>query len=212
VIAHLSPLALCSLVCALIAASILVGYLGFRPPLHGVTKLWLLLGLGVFPIGSALAGNIEGYETTKKRTFCASCHVMIPQTSDSDNPHGTSLSSRHSRNALFGSENCYVCHADYGLFGTITTKLGGMKHVWMYYTSYRSIPVEEAQKTIELYKPYPNNNCMQCHSTTLDLWEKVPDHKSSLADVRAGRVGCASAGCHGYAHPNAHPASQGSPP
>jgi hypothetical protein len=184
----------------------LVAYLVLRPPLSGHIKVWLLLGLGVFPIGAALSGNIQGYETSKRRTFCASCHVMAPQTTDSDNPHGASLASRHGRNALFGPENCYVCHADYGMFGTITTKLGGMKHAWMYYTQYLNVSVEEATKRIRLYKPYPNDSCMQCHSTTLDLWLAVPDHKSSLDDVRAGRVSCASVGCHGYAHPNASPA------
>jgi hypothetical protein len=46
---------------------------------------------------------------------------------------------------------------------------------------------------------------MQCHSTRLDVWNRQPDHKASLDDVRAGRVGCASVGCHGYAHPNFRP-------
>jgi cytochrome c-type protein NapC len=150
-----------------------------------------------------MAGNIQGYETTKQRVFCASCHVMSPETSDSDDLHGTSLSSRHARNPLFGAENCYVCHADYGMFGTVTTKLGGLKHVWKYYTEYVNVSAEEAKKTIRLYEPYPNESCMQCHSTTLALWEAVPDHKTTLAASRADRLSCASSGCHGYAHPNA---------
>lgn len=201
-IASLSLFSVFSLACAAFAAAILVGYLIRRPALTGHTKVWLLLGLGVFPIGAAMAGNIQGYETTKQRTFCASCHVMSPQVSDSDNPDGTSLSSRHARNALFGAENCYVCHADYGMFGTVTTKLGGLKHVWMYYTRYMNVSAEEAKKTIHLYKPYPNDSCMQCHSTTLSLWNAVPDHKAALEALRASRLSCASNGCHGYAHPN----------
>jgi cytochrome c-type protein NapC len=200
---HLSIFSDTSLGCAFIAVAILVVYLVRRPPLGGHTKLWLLLGLGVFPIGAAASGNIQGYQTTETRAFCGSCHVMSPETSDSDNVMGTSLSSRHARNALFGSDNCYVCHADYGMYGTMLTKLGGMKHVWMYYTRYRDVSAEEAKKTIRLYEPYPNSNCMQCHSTTLELWNAVPDHKASLAAVRADRLSCASVGCHGYAHPNA---------
>ena len=46
-----------------------------------------------------------------------------------------------------------------------------------------------------------NGNCMQCHSTRDTLWLKVPDHQASLDDVRAGRMSCASEGCHGLAHP-----------
>jgi cytochrome c-type protein NapC len=196
-----SPLKDIALAAAALAALILIAFLVRRPAVHGVTKLWLLVGLGVLPIASALAGNLQGYETTKRREFCGSCHVMGPYREDSENPSSPSLASRHARNALFGANNCYVCHADYGMFGTVTTKLGGMRHVWLYYTEYKNMPLETSKKSIHLVKPYPNDNCLQCHSTQLDVWRKVPDHASSLADVRAGRISCASAGCHGYAHP-----------
>jgi cytochrome c-type protein NapC len=195
------PLVLITLICAGLAAIILIGFLVMRPPLVGTTKLWLLLGIGVFPIGAAAAGNIEGYQATKTRRFCGSCHVMVPHASDSEDLSSGSLASRHARNASFGSENCYVCHADYGMFGTILTKLGGLKHVYMYVTQFHDVSLEEARKTIHLYKPYPNENCMQCHSTRLDLWQRTPDHKAALDEVRANRVSCASAGCHGFAHP-----------
>ena len=203
------PFTLIALVCAAIAVAILLVFLVRRPPLVGSTKVWLLLGLGVFPLGVAMAGNVEGFEATKQRKFCGSCHVMIPHASDSDDIASTSLASRHARNNFFGEENCYVCHADYGMFGTILTKMGGMRHVYEYVIHYRNVSLETAKETIHLYKPYPNENCMQCHTTSLALWTKVPDHKSSLTDVRDGRVSCASAGCHGYAHPFTKPSSPG---
>jgi cytochrome c-type protein NapC len=196
-----SPLAIASLGCGVIAVALIVDYLVVRPPLTRATKIWLFFALGVFPIGAAFFGNVKGYETTKARTFCGSCHVMVPHASDSDDRESTSLASRHARNRLFGDENCYVCHADYGMFGTVTTKLGGMRHVWRYYTEYRNTSLEEAKKTIHLIAPYPNTSCMQCHSTELELWNAVPDHKASVADVRAGKISCASGGCHGFAHP-----------
>jgi hypothetical protein len=196
-----SPFAFVSLGCAASAALLLVAYLIRSPPLVRSTKIWLVCALGVFPIGAAMTGNIEGYETTKARTFCGSCHVMVPHASDSNNPNSHTLSSRHARNKLFGAENCYTCHADYGMFGTITTKLGGMKHVWLYYTQYRNTSLAEAKKTIHLYEPYPNDNCMQCHSTKVDIWLSVPDHKAALDEVRSGQISCASGGCHGFAHP-----------
>jgi nitrate/TMAO reductase-like tetraheme cytochrome c subunit len=199
------PLTLIAIVCAIIAAAILVTYLVRQPPLAGATKVWLLLGLGVFPIGVAAAGNVQGFEATKERHFCGSCHVMIPHASDSNDPHSLSLASRHARNRLFGDFNCYACHADYGMFGTVLTKLGGMRHVWLYVTQYRNVSLEEAKRTIHLVKPYPNQNGMQCHSTELPVWQRVPDHRSSLLDVRNQRVSCASAGCHGYAHPFTKP-------
>jgi cytochrome c-type protein NapC len=127
---------------------------------------------------------------------------MSLHQADSDDPASRSLAARHARNAMFGRENCYVCHADYGMFGTVVTKMGGMRHVWMNLTSYRETTLDEAKSTIRLREPWKmNDNCMQCHSTRDELWLKVSDHGSSLDDVRAGRVSCASAGCHGLAHP-----------
>jgi hypothetical protein len=53
-----SPLVVIEIVCAGLSATILVAYLAFRPPLVHATKLGLLLGLGVFPLGAAFSGNV----------------------------------------------------------------------------------------------------------------------------------------------------------
>lgn len=206
-----SPLSLLALVCAALAALLLVAFLVRRPPLDNVTRVVLLLGLGVFPIGAATSGNLEGFHATKQRSFCGSCHVMTPHSQDSENPSSPSLASRHARNKLFGAENCYVCHADYGMFGAVMTKVGGMRHVYEYFKDYRTMSLDEARVKIHLYAPYKNENCMQCHSTEGDLWNKVPDHRSSLQEVRAGRISCASGGCHGHAHPFSKPPASAVP-
>jgi hypothetical protein len=209
-----APLTLVALACGSLAALILVTYLFWRPALTGAVKVWLLLGLGVFPIGLAATGNVQGYERTKERGFCGSCHVMGPYEADSNDGKSASLASRHARNRLFGDENCYVCHADYGMYGTVVTKLGGLEHVRKYFTEYRSMPLAEAREKIHLYRPFSNSSCMECHSTELAIWQKTADHRASLQDVRDGRISCASAGCHGYAHPFSKPAGSSgeSPP
>jgi cytochrome c-type protein NapC len=130
---------------------------------------------------------------------------MGPYTSDVADRASTGLAARHSRNHLFGDQSCYTCHADYGMYGTIATKMGGLGHVWRYATEYRNVSLEEARKTIHIRRPFPNDNCMQCHSTENPAWSKRVDHKASLDDVRTGKVSCASAGCHGYAHPWSKP-------
>lgn len=197
-----SPLAVIEVACAGLSAIILIAYLVFRPPLLRATKIGLLLGLGVFPIGAAFSGNVQGFEATKEREFCGSCHTMALHREDSDDPKSGSLASRHARNAFFGSENCYACHANYGMFGTILTKAGGMRHVWLYLTRYRNMSVEEDKKTIHLRQPGEmDGNCMQCHSTQDTLWLKVPDHRATVNDTRGDHLSCASAGCHGLAHP-----------
>ena len=122
--------------------------------------------------------------------------VRVPRVDTS-----STLASRHARNPSFGDENCYRCHEDYGMFGTVTTKLGGMRHVYEYLRAYHSMTLDEAVPTIHIRKPFPNSNCMQCHSTEGDLWLSQPDHARLLKEIRSGEASCASEGCHGPAHP-----------
>lgn len=200
-----SWLQLFALGCTLAAALILLWYLVFRPPLVRVTKGLLLLGFGILPIGSAGVGNITGYTRTMDRSFCGSCHTMGPWVEDSNDPNSNTLAALHGRNEAFGEQNCYTCHANYEMYGTITTKLAGLRHVWMYYSEYRTIPVADAIPTIHLYKPFPNATCIHCHSMETPGWTSIPEHVSGAELVQAGTLSCASAGCHGPAHPFAAP-------
>lgn len=197
-----SPFGFVALACAALAAVILLFYLVRRPALDLRMKLWLALGLGVLPALSAAASTAVGMEATTSRDFCGSCHVMEAHYDDAANPTAQSLAARHSRNPFFGEHSCYVCHADYGMYGYVLTKAGGMRHVYEYYLGgYGDLTLEEAVRTIHLVKPYDNLNCRQCHTTSLHDWRRVPDHESLAAELADNRVSCASAGCHGYAHP-----------
>ncbi|MDB4958342.1 MAG: hypothetical protein JWO36_5911 [Myxococcales bacterium] len=200
-----NPLIAVALLCAGVSALLVIWYLVRRPALTHATKLALLAGIGVLPLATATTGNVAGYEATKSRRFCGSCHVMTPYGADSDDPKSTTLAARHGRNALFGDENCYACHADYGMFGTVTTKLGGLRHVYEYVFHYHDMPLEEAKQKIHIRKPFQNSTCMHCHSTEGPSWNGVKEHTSLLDRVRGGSVSCASAGCHGPAHPFSKP-------
>jgi cytochrome c-type protein NapC len=176
-------------------------YLFRRPALTFGVKIVLLLGIGILPLMTATTGNIADFEGTKARKFCGSCHVMTPYAADSENRGSTTLAARHARNEMFGDENCYACHADYGMFGTIVTKAGGMRHVYEYVFHYRNMSLEEAREKIHIRHPFQNATCMHCHSTEGPTWNNVREHASLLERVRDGSVSCASAGCHGPAHP-----------
>jgi hypothetical protein len=127
--------------------------------------------------------------------------VMLPYTDDAENPASTTLAARHSRNAEFGDASCYHCHQDYGMFSTVATKIGGLSHVYYYYTEWHAMPADEALENIELYRPYANVSCMRCHSTENPGWGAVDEHVSMREQIVSGEVMCASAGCHGPAHP-----------
>ncbi|MCC6555930.1 MAG: NapC/NirT family cytochrome c [Polyangiaceae bacterium] len=192
-----------ALVSCALSAVMLVAWLIRRPPLGPGAKLWLFFGLGPLPIAAALMGNIANLEVSKERRFCDSCHVMNPYVRDAEDPHSRSLASLHSKNAWFGGESCYVCHADYGMFGTATTKIGGLRHVWDYYVNDWS----SGSRRPELYKPYDDHTCMRCHPQSGD--RRPLAHEVHSRMMGEGKVTCASKGCHGPPHP-AWPAPEGS--
>lgn len=197
----IGPLGIIALITAATASAILLWFLIVKPPLVRGTKLALLIGVLVLPLASAATGNLSGYNRTMERGFCGNCHTMDPYVADSNDPFSETLPAVHGRNEMFGDRNCYTCHADYGMFGTVLTKTSGLKHVWHYYTHYRSVPVEESLNVVELYKPFPNANCTHCHSMQTPMWRDVPEHESAIHIIETGKVTCASDGCHGPAHP-----------
>ena len=195
------PLVFATIAFAAVSAALVLYYLVRRPPLSTPVKLLLLAALGIFPLAAAGSGNLAGFEATTTRSFCNGCHVMEPWVRDASDPTSTSLAARHGRNALFGDHNCYTCHADYGMFGTVHTKIGGLRHVAAYYAGgYLDMPVDEALRTIRIYQPFPDATCTHCHSTRVPGWRAVPDHRIVIDEQRD--VSCASAGCHGPAHPH----------
>jgi nitrate/TMAO reductase-like tetraheme cytochrome c subunit len=198
---HLDVFGWITLVAAVLSAVILIWYLAARPALDRTTKIALLFGIGVFPIATAGSGNYAGFEATKAVRFCGSCHVMTPYRNDAMDPTSTSLASIHTRNPTFGHESCYTCHADYGMFGTIKTKMGGMGHVYQYLFNYRNMPLDKFLRTIELKRPFQSSTCIRCHTTSAPGWSAVGDHAALLQELRTGKVGCVGEGCHGPAHP-----------
>ena len=185
-----------ALACAAGAAVILVFYLLRRPPLSRRVKLWLFVGLGPLPITAAMVGNVANFEVTKERTFCASCHTMTLYAADAADPKSTTLASLHSKNPYFGKQSCYVCHADYGMFGLAVTKLGGMRHVWYYYTDNWEAPGHAKPR---LNKPYSHEACKQCHPP--DRARQPLEHQVHQRAMLDGEVGCTAIGCHGRPHP-----------
>lgn len=187
---------------ALLSLAIIARHLVKKPALTFATKLWLSLGLGLLPGAAAVTNTVASLQTTTTRTFCGSCHVMVPYVGDASDPESQSLAARHGRNPYFGGSNCYVCHADYGMYGYPLTKLNGMRHVYEYYIGgWRSKTLDEALSEIHLRKRYDNTNCRQCHTGTLADWAAVPEHVALEQELRDNTVSCASGGCHGYAHP-----------
>lgn len=198
----MSPIGALAIITAVLAAGLLLHHLILRPTLTLEARFRLLMGLAVLPFISAVATTASGMHRTTEREFCGSCHVMGTHLADADDPHSESLAARHARNPMFGGSACYTCHADYSMFGYPLTKLTGMSHVYYYYLGgYRDWTLERFHAEVRVAKPFPNANCKQCHSGALSSFQKVGEHRALTQELDENRVSCASAGCHGVAHP-----------
>ena len=154
-------------------------------------RLVLLVGLVALPLLLS-AGNMSyGVIESSSTRFCLSCHEMqrYGQSLFADNKHA--LAAAHYQNRLVDRETiCYSCHKDYALFGDVTAKMNGLRHVWAHYVA--GVPDK-----IELYKPYPNSNCLHCHDDARRFVDGVA-HRPILPALQAGTTSCLS--CHRIAH------------
>ena len=94
-------------------------------------------------------------------------------------------------------EACYTCHTNYAMFGTIKAKVGGLRHIYVYYLGHPPKPAD-----IKLYEPYNNRECLHCHAGARSF-EEGAVHAADpalLPDVKSGKVSCLSSGCHQVVH------------
>lgn len=179
-----------------ISAILVLGFLVRAPQLTASLKLLLLFGLFVLPSGTAVLGNVANLEASKSVQFCGSCHVMDSYVSDLQNPDSRSLASLHGQLPAFADDACYGCHADYGMYGGVTTKIGGMHHVYSFYSDDWTTP---GHRPPELYEPYDTRVCLSCHNP---VRKGAPlEHRVHGDKITSREIKCTNAGCHGRPHP-----------
>ena len=136
-------------------------------------------------------------EHAKSTEFCVSCHVMEPYGASLHYDDLDYLPASHFQNGLVPREKaCYTCHTQYTMFGDIHAKLGGLKHVWIYYTG-------QTPEQIELYEPYNNRECLHCHGESRSFVEGEL-HVDMLGELRSNEVSCLE--CHEFVHDAANAA------
>jgi len=182
------------LIVALVVGLAVVAMLFYGTPHlagHTVGRVVLLVGIVALPL-LLLIGNLSyGTHQSSTTRFCLSCHEMQRHGKSLFVDNRQALAAVHYQNRLVDRETvCYSCHKDYALFGDVTAKLNGLRHVWAHYIA--GVPAK-----IELYKPYPNSNCLHCHDDSRRFIDSVA-HRSILGPLTAGTTSCLS--CHRIAH------------
>src|SRR5215470_12679111 len=119
-------------------------------------KIAAFLALFALPVLCAGMGASSELAHATSTKFCLSCHIMKPygQSLRVDDP--THLAAAHFQNhRVPPDEACYTCHTNYAMFGGVKAKIGGLRHLYVYYLGK---PPKAAD--IKLYEPYNNRECL----------------------------------------------------
>lgn len=156
-------------------------------------SMWglLLVAIGLVPIMAAFMTFAHGLEASATVSSCGSCHVMTPFVRDLQDVKSDTLAATHFKNRYIRENQCYTCHSDYGLGGTLRAKLGGLRHVWHYNTGTYHLPIKIAS-------PYPNVRCLGCHGESQKFLNSETK-KPIMADLMSGKTSCLE--CHAPVHP-----------
>jgi nitrate/TMAO reductase-like tetraheme cytochrome c subunit len=150
----------------------------------------LFAGLVVLPVVVIFFGYSRGLAEMETVRACGGCHVMTPYVHDLQDVASESLAAVHFKNRYIGENQCYTCHSDYGLFGTISAKMDGVGHVLHYVTGTYAPPLKIAH-------PYPNVRCLDCHAES-QKFIKSAGHVDVRPQLMSGELSCLT--CHAPAH------------
>jgi cytochrome c nitrite reductase small subunit len=164
-------------------------------------KLVGFAALVIVPAGAVAMANYHVFDGVEEVRGCASCHTMWPMVNDMQNPESGTLAARHFRNRWIADRQCYHCHSDYGLSGSVNAKMEGYRHLARYVT--RTYP-----EPIRLRGHYLNQNCLNCHSG-MAKFERVASHHTVWDRLSTNQMTCLN--CHGLAHPSPAARTPGSP-
>jgi cytochrome c nitrite reductase small subunit len=176
------------------AAAVLIVYtLVFRRQrLYEASSKWMLfIGICLLPIPVMFLSTAVGLEHSKNVEFCMSCHVMRPFVDDMRNPASKTLAALHYKNRYIQHEQCYHCHTDYGILGTMEAKKTGLGHIWKAGTGSYTLP-------IKMSKPYAFAICLDCHADSAKF-NREAAHDGVIKETMAGKGNCLD--CHDAPHP-----------
>ena len=176
----------------------LVALVVVRPALTSTRggKILAFLAFFLLPVLAGSMGSLEHLERSKRTEFCLSCHVMEDYGKSLHVDDASYLAAAHFQNHRVPRDQaCYTCHTDYVIYGSLTSKLRGLKHVYHNYLGTPSQP-------IRLYKPYNNRECLHCHLGARSFEEGAVHNADpeTFAAIKANRLSCVSSGCHDMVH------------
>jgi cytochrome c-type protein NapC len=179
-------------------AILLSGYLAFRPSsTRGrAGKILAFVGLFALPVLVVAFGAEEHIEHSKSTEFCLSCHVMQDYGKSLRVDDAEFVPASHFQNGRIPRDQaCYTCHTEYTMYGGLSAKIRGLRHVWAQYLG--TIP-----DSVHLYERYSNRECLHCHAGARSFEEAGPHIESAAVkdSLMSDRKSCMTSGCHDVVH------------
>jgi len=177
---------------------VLAGLVVARPALTVARggKVLAFLAFFIFPVFAGLLGMENHMERSKQTAFCLTCHVMGNYGKSLYVDDASYIPAAHFQNGRVPRDQaCYTCHTDYTIFGTFSSKLKGLHHIYAQY-------VTKPQQPIKLYHPYNNRECLHCHegSRSFEQGALHTADAQTMADIKSNKLSCLSSGCHDTIH------------
>jgi cytochrome c-type protein NapC len=188
-----------SLILAVLAITILLaGLVVARPDLTIARggKVLAFLAFFIFPVFAGLLGLENHMDRSKQTSFCLSCHVMSPYGQSLYVDDASYIPAAHFQNGRIPRDQaCYTCHTDYTLYGTFTSKLKGLHHLYAQY-------ITRPKQPVKLYHPYNNRECLHCHagSRSFEQGALHTAEPQTMSDIKSNKLSCLSSGCHDTIH------------
>jgi nitrate/TMAO reductase-like tetraheme cytochrome c subunit len=151
----------------------------------------LAVGLAVLPVVVIFFGYMQGLQGMETVEACGGCHVMTGHVADLRDVKSESLAAVHFKNRFILEHQCYTCHSDYGMFGTLSAKAEGVGHVLRYVTGSYTLP-------IKIRHPYPNVRCLGCHAESQRFLNSSGHPADIKPQLMSNELSCLS--CHAPAH------------
>jgi cytochrome c-type protein NapC len=162
-------------------------------------------GLAALPLGMWIIGSYATFEGAKSVEFCHSCHEpMDMYVADMMDPSSDNLAAVHYKNRFMQDDNCFTCHADYGVFGGLEAKMTGLYHLYFWLTK---SPTGTGEAQIHSYHPYSNDWCLHCHAGSQKFLEADDGTHRDLGDAllstdpKTGAPQTSCLDCHVPPHP-----------
>ena len=97
-------------------------------------KILILFVFFLLPVVAIAIGTSAQMERSKKTESCRSCHVMEPYVKSLYIDSKEYIPAFHFQNNLVPEDiACFTCHTTYTMFGDITAKMRGVRHLYLYY-------------------------------------------------------------------------------